>query len=129
VTPHVPTLDDAVRTLRDRLTERAFEPTLTIKRLSCEVWFNARYVQECFSITYGESPWRYVERLRVELACRLLREPGRIRDVGEIVGYRSTATFNAAFRRRLGVNPSAYRRLVRAGASEELLAGLLDARH
>lgn len=115
-------MDDAVQTLRDRLFERAFDPTLSLDDVSDNIWFNYRYVRQRFTITYGVTPWRYVERVRIERACQLLRDDVDVMEIGTMVGYRSDLTFAAAFRRRLGVSPRAYRRLVRAGASEETLA-------
>lgn len=53
----------------------------------------------------------YRNRLRLDRAAELLREPGRrITDVAFEVGFDSIPYFNRAFRRRFGCSPSEYRR-------------------
>lgn len=59
----------------------------------------------------GTPPLAYLSRWRLHLASTLLRNgPLTVSAVAERVGYDSEAAFSKAFKRRLGVPPSAYRR-------------------
>ncbi|MBA2248150.1 MAG: AraC family transcriptional regulator [Chloroflexia bacterium] len=64
-----------------------------------------------FAELVGESPMHYVTRWRMNVAARLLREPGAL--VGEVadrVGYGSEAAFSRAFKRIIGESPGSVRR-------------------
>lgn len=50
----------------------------------------------------------YVESLRIERACELLRQHRKVKDVAEEVGYSSTGNFRRAFTKVTGSTPSAY---------------------
>lgn len=64
-----------------------------------------------FKQATGMAPSRYVARLRLEEARRLLCETGRsIIDIGLALGYQSPSHFSQVFRQGTGVTPSVYRR-------------------
>ena len=66
---------------------------------------------ERFAALVGESPARYVARWRMHLASGWLRkERLSISDVAQRLGYDSEASFSRAFKRSVGVPPSALRR-------------------
>ena len=60
--------------------------------------------------TWGETPLRRLTRLRMEHARRLLRGHRPIIMVALDCGYSNPTHFATAFRRHVGVTPSAYRR-------------------
>jgi AraC family transcriptional regulator len=63
-----------------------------------------------FKQATGMAPSRYVARLRLEEARRLLCETERsIIDIGLALGYQSPSHFSQVFRQGTGVTPSAYR--------------------
>jgi len=70
------------------------------------------------------TPGRFVERVRVEAARRLLEQTSRgVPDVAAACGFGSPETMRIAFRRTLGVSPKRYRsRLSTAVASGRRLA-------
>ncbi|KFI08093.1 helix-turn-helix domain-containing protein [Massilia sp. BSC265] len=64
-----------------------------------------------FKQATGMAPSRYVARLRLEEARRLLCETERsIIDIGLALGYQSPSHFSQIFRQGVGVSPSVYRR-------------------
>lgn len=64
-----------------------------------------------FSECTGETPMRYLAQWRMQLAARLLEQPGlSIGSIAEQVGYRSEAAFNRAFKNIVGVPPGSWRR-------------------
>jgi AraC family transcriptional regulator, exoenzyme S synthesis regulatory protein ExsA len=63
-----------------------------------------------FNEIYGESPKRYLNRMKLEKAVVMLRQPkARISEVAFEVGFESLATFNRSFRLHYGKSPSDYR--------------------
>lgn len=63
-----------------------------------------------FKQATGMAPSRYVVRLRVEEARRLLCETDQsVVDIGYGLGYQSPSHFSQVFRQMTGVTPSAYR--------------------
>lgn len=68
-----------------------------------------------FARAAGMSPMAYVMDLRLREAKRLLRDSEKnIDEIAESVGFGSASSFAAAFRRREGESPNAYRRRARA---------------
>jgi AraC-like DNA-binding protein len=71
---------------------------------------------ERFAQLVGVTPARYLARVRMRIASDLLHSDGLgVRDVAERLGYESEASFSRAFKRHIGVSPSAFRR---SGQSE-----------
>lgn len=61
---------------------------------------------------YGETPFRRLQRLRIEHARALLQTRGSsITDIALDCGYASPSAFGSAFLRATGLSPSAYRAL------------------
>jgi AraC-like DNA-binding protein len=69
----------------------------------------------------GQPPLEYLTWWRMTLAARMLRESDEtVGRVARRVGYASEFAFGTAFRRRFGVAPGRYRRLLDAGAPGQL---------
>jgi AraC-like DNA-binding protein len=69
----------------------------------------SRFAQ-AFTSTVGETPARYVARLKMSEAHRLLAQEGlRVAVAAERLGYDSEASFSRAFKRIVGYPPSAAR--------------------
>jgi AraC-like DNA-binding protein len=63
-----------------------------------------------FKSVVGEAPMEYLTRCRLHQATQLLLESNMsIGQIANMIGYESDASFNKAFKRRLGVSPGAYR--------------------
>ncbi|MFF2370454.1 AraC family transcriptional regulator [Agromyces sp. NPDC058110] len=65
---------------------------------------------EQFRLAVGETPARYVARIRMALAERMLRDGLPVSGIAFRLGYDSEAGFSRAFRRHRGVAPSLWRR-------------------
>ncbi len=82
--------------------------------LARRVGMSSRHFARMFSSELGESPGRYVERVRVETGRNLLEttdEP--VATVASLAGFHSSETFRRAFLRIVGVAPDLYRRRFR----------------
>jgi AraC-like DNA-binding protein len=107
--------------LRDRYVGRALtllhsrpaEPW-TVDLLAKEVALSRSALAERFTALLGQPPMQYLTRWRLALAAQRLRTGNdTIARIAERAGYESEAAFNRAFKRELGMPPSAWRKSVR----------------
>jgi transcriptional regulator GlxA family with amidase domain len=90
---------------------------LSVEALAAQACLCPRHFSRRFKMEFGATPADFVERLRLDEACRRLSiRDNSIESVGESVGFKSADAFRRAFERRLGVNPSDYRRHVDSNA-------------
>ncbi len=83
---------------------------LSVDALADRVSMSPRNFFRVFVAEVGMTPGRFVERVRVEAARRLLEETSRgIPGIAVACGFGSPETMRLAFRRALGVNPKGYR--------------------
>ena len=73
-----------------------------------------RTLNRRFKLATGISPGRYVQQLRLEHACELLRDSNlSIAEVASAVGYIDTSYFSTLFRQHMAQPPTEYRQSVR----------------
>jgi transcriptional regulator GlxA family with amidase domain len=83
---------------------------LAVEALARRVNMSPRNFFRVFVREVGMTPGRFVERVRVEAARRLLEETSRgVPDVATACGFGSQEAMRVAFRRSLGVSPKGYR--------------------
>jgi len=83
--------------------------------LAAAAAMSVRHFSRVFTDEVGESPGRYVERVRLEAARRELETTGDTLDaIADRCGFGTAETMRRSFRRRLGVAPDSYRRRFRA---------------
>ncbi|MGV9367920.1 helix-turn-helix domain-containing protein [Amycolatopsis sp. NPDC003731] len=67
-----------------------------------------------FKTATGQTPYRYLTRIRVERACRHLeRGELSVTEIAQACGFATPSRFASAFRAQIGLSPSAYRAAVR----------------
>lgn len=83
----------------------------SVAALADRVGLSARHFSRLFAAEVGESPARFVERVRVERARhRLESSDAGVDAVARSCGFGTTETLRRSFHRRLGVSPDEYRR-------------------
>ena len=83
---------------------------LSVEDLAARVNMSPRNFSRTFCKEVGQSPGKFVERCRLEIARQKLQQNTlSIAKVSEQVGYGSVNTMRIAFERHLGVNPRNYR--------------------
>ena len=91
-----------------------------IASLAAHAGLSERHFSRLFTAQVGESPARYVERLRVEAARRLLESSDSgLSAISGRCGFGSVETLRRAFLRRVGVAPDAYRQRIPCPPTKE----------
>ena len=84
---------------------------LTLYRIAERVEKPEKTVSQLFKEVTGVNLSDYLEKIRMERAEGMLRESEHtIDDIASSVGYNSSHSFRRAFKRVVGVSPSAYRK-------------------
>ncbi|MBQ7386636.1 MAG: helix-turn-helix transcriptional regulator [Clostridia bacterium] len=98
-----------VRDAIEILEKSYFDPSLTVERLAERAHVSESYLRRVFKEHYGISPKKYIIKLRIERAKRLLS--AGYHSVGEISymsGFEDPKYFAVEFKRLVGVSPSKY---------------------
>ena len=104
---------------RDRLYRNS---TLNLRELSDAIQVSEHHISEVLNAHIGESFFDYVNRWRIEEAQHLLMTTDQtVLDILLTVGFNTRSTFNAAFRKRTGTTPTAYRRAVDESAGSSTM--------
>lgn len=83
---------------------------LSVERLAERCQVSPRQLGRRFKLALGMPPAAYVERLRTEEAGqRLLAGGASIKQIADVVGFRSADVFRRAFERRFGIAPAQFR--------------------
>lgn len=96
-----PALDHIAKHYTERITNA---------ELSSLTGVSDTYFRKLFTEAMGESPISYVNSLRIKKAKEmLLFDSSTVSDVAKSLGYPSIYDFSRAFKRRVGISPSAFR--------------------
>ncbi len=97
---------------------------LSVEALAERVGLSPRQFARAFTAEVGVTPGRYVDRVRLEAARRLLEDSSRgIEQVARDCGYGTPEAMRRAFLRVLGVSPAEYRRRFRTSVRETTREG------
>ncbi|MFF1408431.1 GlxA family transcriptional regulator [Streptomyces sp. NPDC058289] len=103
-------LREPLREVQHWITEHPGED-LSVEALAARAALSPRHFARAFRAETGVTPGRYVERVRVEHARRLLEEGGEgIAQVSRACGYANPEALRRAFVKTLGQPPAEYRR-------------------
>ena len=83
---------------------------LTLESIAASLYISKSYLCRIFSRVTGEPFGDYLRRVRLEQACRLLRETDLTAEqIVYACGLRDIPTFYRTFKERMGMTPNAYR--------------------
>lgn len=100
---------DRLRELQDWIADHTADD-LSVAALAARAGYSERHLTRLFLDEIGETPARYVQRVRVDVARRRLEEStDDVRQVAATAGFGSAETLRRAFLRDVGVAPSQYR--------------------
>lgn len=102
--------DVAVGPVLKELVDRPEEPW-TVPLMARKARISRSAFSERFRNLVGLPPLQFLTEIRMQKACRLLRESDiEISNIASLVGYESPASFSNAFKRWYGSSPAEYRR-------------------
>ncbi len=94
-----------------------FAEPLTLETLSARARLSPSHLCQAFRKCIGMPPNKYLNHLRIEHACRLLRMgEWNVSEVAQAVGFTDNNYFTRFFKQRIGVSPGAYMRQDRFSA-------------
>jgi AraC-like DNA-binding protein len=94
----------------DRWLRAHLSEPLRIADLAAHCGFGMRRFHQLFNEAFGETPHRYLHRLRLDTSLALLADPrASLTDVALEVGFADQSAFTHAFSRRFGVAPGQWR--------------------
>ena len=113
--------DEGIGRALQKLHGRPAHPW-SLEKLAKEVGMSRSTLAERFAYFVGIPPIQYLGQWRIQLAASLLRSSkSSLAEIAERVGYGSEAALSRAFKRRVGVAPTPYRR--RDGAEVDAAQG------
>lgn len=88
-----------------------FSEQLTLDDLSARVRLSSNHLVQAFRKCIGMPPNKYLNHLRIENACRMLRNGDlNVNEVSLAVGYTDSNYFSRLFKQKKGVSPGVYMR-------------------
>ena len=101
-----------------RVMESFGDQDLTLESIAASLYISKSYLCRIFRRVTGEAFADYLRRVRLEQACRLLRETELTAEqIVYACGLRDIPTFYRVFKARMGMTPNAYRQA--KGPAEE----------
>ena len=86
-------------------------PELSIEGIAQALGLSVNYVRTLYKDSRGVSLSKYIAKVRLDAAKRLLEETDLPANrIGEMVGCSQGSYFYATFKRAVGVSPDAYRK-------------------
>ena len=91
--------------------EDHFSEGITVDQIASRAGMSRRTLERRFRNATGESPRRYLQRIRVESAKQFLEEGEMTFDeITYMVGYEDSSTFSRVFKKNTGLSPILYKR-------------------
>lgn len=92
--------------IQDHLADQG----LTMETLAGALNVSSGYLSKCFKVQVGVTPYQYIDALRMQRACQLLRGTSlRISGILQACGYVDKTNFMRKFKRQYGMTPIEYR--------------------
>jgi AraC-like DNA-binding protein len=87
------------------------DSNLSLAGIAFELNLTEQYLSQFFKRQTGQNFSNYLEKIRIDYSCDLLRNPGcSVNDISYRAGYNSDKTFRRAFKRVKGISPTEFRR-------------------
>jgi len=120
-TVYLPALDMAAEARIDamvRLLHAEYVRPLSLVEVAAAAHMTPSSTSRFFRRTMGTTITNYLNSLRVDAACRLLRDTDQsVADIASNCGYANLSNFNRRFREQRGMSPREYRlRMARLAA-------------
>lgn len=88
-----------------------YRDNISVEELAERVHLSKSYFMSCFKKAAGIGAIEYLAQLRINAACRMLKDTTRsVSDIAYSCGYNNLSNFNRQFRKLAGCSPKEYRR-------------------
>ena len=87
-----------------------YADTINLDNISDQAYFSKYHFIRLFKSVYGKTPNNYLVKVRIDKAKILLTKGHTVLEVSMLVGIDSPTSFAGAFKKNVGLSPSAYRR-------------------
>lgn len=105
--------DEGIITIQEWM-HSCYNDEITLELVAEKFELSVRSLNRRFKHAVGRSPMQYLQQVRIENACELLKTSNlSIAEVAYSVGYPDNSYFSALFRKAMSVTPKEYRTLVR----------------
>jgi DNA-binding response OmpR family regulator len=113
------TRDEATLRAAMRLISRQLSSNFTLEEIAAGVGTYDKRLSSIFRQQLGMTVFGWIREERLRKSRELLADTSLgMQEIAETIGFRSASNFTTAFRERLGVTPSEYRRAARQGTAE-----------
>ncbi|NID14767.1 response regulator transcription factor [Luteibacter yeojuensis] len=114
-----PNRDEAMLRAAMRLIGRQLSAPFTLEEIAAGVGTYDKRLSAIFRQQLGMTVFAWIREERLRKSRELLADTSLgMQEIAENIGFRSACNFTTAFRERLGVTPSEYRKAARQGAVE-----------
>jgi AraC-like DNA-binding protein len=88
-------------------------PSLTVENIATELQTNSKYISYVINDCFHKNFYNFVNEYRIHSAIDFLSDPKyghySIEGIGNLAGFKSKSSFNAAFKKQTGKTPSEYK--------------------
>lgn len=102
-----------VKHIRDHMVEHD-DIRFSLEKLTSEHYISLSLFKSCFKKIYGDSPYSYIRKYKMNKAAALLEtNNSNINEVALSLGYRNASKFSKAFKDVIGMLPSEYKKKIK----------------
>lgn len=113
---------DNLQPIRHALSiiRRCYRQPISLHEIADRVYLSPAYFSQLFHKTVGVSFSAYLTDYRLQMASRYLSNNTLLlKEIAPLCGFPSFTNFSAAFKKRYGVSPAAYRRKINGNLSKD----------
>jgi AraC-like DNA-binding protein len=88
------------------------EQRFTVADMAKAIRVSESYYFKLFHEIYGQSPSTYMDRVRIERACALLKTGITVTETALELGFKTSQHFTRVFRKIIGTSPSVWRKMI-----------------
>mgnify|MGYP000432418158 FL=1 len=85
---------------------------MSLTKISDDFGYASTYFSKLFKELFGENFATYLEKVRIEQVCLMLRTNATVEKIAEQTGYNSVYVMRTAFKRIKGATPNEYRKMI-----------------
>jgi len=109
--PIEPALRERIQRLVDRMSQQ-LDARLTVAQMAREVRVSESHFYNLFNELYGQSPYAYMEHVRIEKACAMLSAGKPVTEIAFDLGYKTSQHFSVVFKKLIGLPPHRWRKAI-----------------